>query len=71
MIIGPHIATVRENGKAYKGQSIFLITLPSSLLKELRSKGEDLSHLDQVRITIEKIGTKAVSKPWAFKPKMT
>ena len=69
MIIGPHTATVRINGKAYKGRPIYLITLPEGLLKEIEAKGESLEHLDEVRITLEKIGTKAAAKPWGFKKK--
>ena len=68
MIIGSHIATVRIRKTLKK--PVFEITLPTPLLNELNAKGETFEHLDQVRITIEKVGTKAKSKPWGFKRKI-
>ena len=64
--IGPHVATIRLNGQAYKGRQIWLITVPSELLWEAESKGVKFEHLDKVRITLEKTGTKANPRPHAW-----
>ena len=66
MIVGPHIATIRKHGQV---NPMFEIHVPNSMLEELRSKNIELEHLDKVRITIEKIGTKANARPWGFKKK--
>ena len=66
LIVGPHVATVRLNGRAYQGRQIYLITLPSELIWEAEAKGVKFEHLDKVRITLEKTGTKANPRPHAW-----
>ena len=65
-VIGPQLSTIRSNGRAYKGRQIWLITVPSELLWEAEKKGVIFEHLDKIRITIEKVGTKANPRPHAW-----
>ena len=67
-MIGPALTTIRHYGK--NQETNWTINLPTSLLRELRAKGENFEHLDKIRIWIERVeGNKASPHPGAFKPK--
>ncbi len=63
MMIGPGIATVKKGGVV---NPMWYVTLPQLILKEVALKDSPLENRDQIRIWIEKTGTKTAPKKNAF-----
>ena len=64
-MIGPHVGTVNK----HKNGISTYIRVSKEMIEELKANSVELENLDRVRIMIEKLSTKASSKPWAFKKK--
>ena len=63
-MIGPSLSTIRHYGQDQERN--WTINLPTSLLRELRAKGENFEHLDKVRTWLLASGKSGSSSLYYF-----
>ena len=75
VMIGPTIATVRIteglDKRTGKTNTMYSLIIPTTFVMEMKDKGQELEHLNQVRISMENTGIKKNPRKLAFKKKET